>query len=434
MIPMSQAEESLYQQMYAFAEKIFPFPRSITGNAVRQTLHEIKQLLPELTIHEVPTGTQTFDWQVPKEWNIRDAYVMDESGNRVIDWQKNNLHVVSYSTPVDMTLSLQELDEHLYSLPEQPDAIPYITSYYQPRWGFCIAQNKRQQLKEGRYRVVINSELEPGSLTYGELLLPGEESCEVLLSTYICHPSLANNECSGPVVTTFLAKWLGEQFRRRYSYRIVYIPETIGAVVYLSRHLEYMRTWTVAGFVVTCVGDNRAYSFMPSRLGNTIADKVALHILKNYAPGFISYAFVERGSDERQYCAPGVNLPVVSVMRTKYGEYPEYHTSLDDLSLISSEGLGGAYEILKKCLVALEHNYRYQVTVLCEPQLGKRGIYPTLSTKSSGCQVKDMMNLLVYCDGQHDLVDVAETIKVPIEGCYSIVDKLLEHGLLENLA
>lgn len=431
----SEPDNNLHRQIYAFVKRIFPFPRSITGNGVRQTLREIQQLLPALTIHEVPSGTRAFDWEVPNEWNIRDAYVMDETQKRVIDWRENNLHVVSYSTPIATSMSLQELDEHLHSIPEQPDAVPYITSYYSPRWGFCIAHKQRTQLKEGRYRVVIDSRLEPGSLTYGELLIPGEEASEILLSTYICHPSMANNECSGPAVATFLAKYLLEQSYRRYSYRIVYIPETIGSIVYLSRNMEHMKTHTIAGFVVTCVGDNRAFSFMPSRLGNTLADKVALHILRHHASEFIHYSFLDRGSDERQYCAPGIDLPVVSLMRSKYGRYPEYHTSLDDLTLVSPEGLGGAYELLKKCLIALERNCHYKVRTLCEPQLGKRNLYPTLSTKTSvNHQVKVMMNLLAYCDGQHDLIDIADVINVSIEECYSIVNLLLQQYLLAQKA
>lgn len=371
MEKFNDPEKNLYNQMFAFAVKIFPYSRSITGNGVRQTLHDIQQLLPGLTVHEVPTGTQAFDWQVPNEWNIHDAYVMDADGNRVIDWRRNNLHVVSYSVPVDTIMSLQELDEHLFSLPEEPDAIPYITSYYEPRWGFCIAHNERMKLKEGQYRVVIDSQLKSGSLTYGELIIPGEERLEILLSTYICHPSMANNECSGLVVTSFLAKWLTEQPRLRYTFRIVYVPETIGSIVYLSRNLEYLKNHVIAGFVVNCVGDDRAYSFMPSRLGNTIADKVALNVLRDHVSQFTQYSFLQRGSDERQYCAPGVDLPVVSIMRSMYGKYPEYHTSLDDLNLITPLGLGGGYEVIKKCLIAIEKNYKYKVTVLCEPQLGK---------------------------------------------------------------
>lgn len=435
MHSFGEKDSTLHKEIYDFVEKIYPFPRSITGNGVRQTLQEVQHHLPDLKIHEIPSGTQVFDWQIPDEWNIYDACVIDASGQRIIDWKKNNLHVVSYSTPVNTSMSLEELNKHLYSLPEQPDAIPYITSYYKPCWGFCITHNQRSQLKQGQYRVVIDSQLKPGSLTYGELIIKGEEASEILLSTYVCHPSMANNECSGPAVTTFLAKWLLQQPSRRHTYRIVYIPETIGSITYLSRNIEQMKANTIAGFVITCAGDNRDFSFMPSRRANTIADKVALHVLKHHTQKFTHYSFLERGSDERQYCAPMVDLPVVSVMRSKYGQYPEYHTSLDNLSIVSPEGLGGTYELLKKCLIALEQNYRYQVTTLCEPQLGKRNLYPALSTKSSvGEHVKTMMNLLAYCDGEKDLLDIAEIIKVPIETCYSIISLLIEQKLLVRKA
>ena len=259
-------KEDLAQQLYGLVERIFPFPRSITGNGVRQTLREIQRLLPALVIHEVPSGTRAFDWVVPDEWNIRDAYVLDETGTRVIDWRKNNLHVVSYSTPVDAEMSLRELDQHLHSLPDQPEAIPYVTSYYERRWGFCVAHNQRTRLKDCRYRVVIDSRLEPGSLTYGELIIPGEEPSEILLSTYTCHPSLANDNVSGLAVTTFLARGLLEQPRRRHTYRFVFVPETIGAITYLSRNLAEMKRHVIAGFAVTCVGDDRSYSFLSSRM------------------------------------------------------------------------------------------------------------------------------------------------------------------------
>jgi aminopeptidase-like protein len=421
----------LSHRLYEFAARLFPICRSLTGEGVRVTLRLIQEILPELQIMEIPSGTQCFDWTIPPEWNIRDAYVLDECGNKVIDFRRNNLHVVGYSIPVQTSVTLEELDEHLYSLPEQPTAIPYITSYYSPRWGFCLAHQERQRLKPGTYRVVIDSTLEPGVLNYGELILPGREPGEVLLSTYICHPSMANNEVSGPVVTTFLARWLSEMTDRRYTYRVVYIPETIGAIAYLSRNLEPMKRNTVAGFVVTCVGDDRCYSYLPSRRGGTLADKVALHVLKSHAPDFHRYPFLERGSDERQYCSVGVDLPVASLMRSKYATYPEYHTSLDDLNLISPQGLVGAFQLLQKCITAIERNRKYRVSCPCEPQLGKRGLYPTLSTKTSGREVRTMMNILAYADGEFDLIDIAETIGVPVEECYPIVERLVDARLLD---
>jgi aminopeptidase-like protein len=418
--------------MYELASRLFPICRSLTGNGVRETLRIIRERLPDLTLYEVPSGTPCFDWIVPDEWNIRDAYVKNERGERVIDFRASNLHVVGYSEPVAATMTLDELNEYLYSLPDQRSAIPYITSYYKRRWGFCLEQEKRDSLKPGKYEVRIDSTLAPGSLTYADLVLPGQEEKEILLSTYVCHPSMANNELSGPVVTTALAEWLAQRTSRRYTYRIVFVPETIGAIVYLSRHLEAMKRNTIAGFVVTCAGDERAYSLLHSRLGNTLADRAARCVLNHHAPDYREFSFLDRGSDERQYCSPGIDLPVVSIMRTRYGDYPEYHTSHDDLSVITPAGLDGAAEAIKKCIDLLEANDTYQVACLCEPQLGKRGLYPTLSTIASGESVRDMMNVIAYCDGQHDLIDIAEKIGLAPMACAKIVEQLADHGVLSH--
>ncbi|WP_027416157.1 DUF4910 domain-containing protein [Aneurinibacillus terranovensis] len=416
------------QLQYELLKRLFPICRSITGDGVRKTLKIIQEMIP-LQIHEVRTGTKVFDWEVPKEWNIRDAYILDENGNKVVDFQKNNLHVVGYSIPINKEVDLAELNQHLYSLENQPDAIPYITSYYKEHWGFCISHNQRKQLKEGKYRVYIDSELKDGFLTYGELIIPGNTKEEIFLSTYICHPSMANNELSGPVVTTYLAKWIAS-VQRKYTYRIIFIPETIGSITYLSRNLPQMRQNIIAGFNVTCVGDERAYSFVPSRYGNTLADKVALNVLKYRHPDFIRYSYLDRGSDERQYCSPGIDLPITSIMRSKYGQYPEYHTSLDNLDLVSPLGLQGSYEVLKECVEVLEKNEKYKTNCLGEPQLGKRGLYPTLSTIESSKIVRAMMDFISYADGTNDLIDISNIIKVPVKDLFPIIDRLYEQNLI----
>lgn len=417
------------QEMFNFVCELFPVCRSLTGDGVRQTLRVIQGYLPGLSVHEISSGTEVFDWTVPDEWNIRSARLIGPNGETIADFADSNLHVVGYSEPVDTTLTLDELQGHLYSLPVLPDAIPYVTSYYKRDWGFCLTDRVRRGLPAGAYRAIIDSTLAPGHLTYGELLVQGERREEIFLSTYVCHPSMANNELSGPAVTTWLARWLTKQ-PRRYSYRIVFIPETIGSLTYMSTNLETMKANIVAGFNLTCVGDDRGFSYMPSRLGGTLADRVALHVLSHLAPGYRPYTFLERGSDERQYCAPGVDLPVCSIMRSKYGEYPEYHTSLDNLEVVTAQGLGGAYDAYRRALECLETNETLTATKLGEPQLGKRGLYPTTSTRGSGLRVRDMMNVLAYSDGEHDLLRVAEVVGVPMWELLETVATLKRHGLL----
>ncbi len=419
--------------MHRFATELFPICRSLTGDGVRATLAAIRDRLPGLVIHEVPSGTKAFDWTVPDEWNIRSAVLTGPSGETIIDFKDCNLHIVGYSEPVDVELGLDELQAHLHSLPEQPEAIPYITSYYSRTWGFCLPHRVREGLKPGRYRAFIDATLAPGSLTYAELVLTGETDEEVLLSTYVCHPSMANNELSGPVVTTALAIWLMSLPSHRYSYRIIFIPETIGSIVYLSRNLDGMKARTIAGFNVSCVGDDRAYSFVRSRLGNTLADRVAACVFKHHSPNIrhFEYSFLDRGSDERQYCSPGVDLPVVGVSRSKYGCYPEYHTSLDDLNLVTETGLAGGFDVLRKCVEAIECNRKYRIKCMGEPQLGKRGLYPNFSTKSSGGSVQLMMDMIAYCDGIHDLIAIAERLDAPLEKLAPIAKTLIEANLIE---
>jgi aminopeptidase-like protein len=414
--------------MYELLKRLFPICRSLTGDGVRKTLRILSEEIP-LTINEVPTGTKAFDWEIPKEWNIKGAYIEDEQGERIIDFKDSNLHVMGYSISVDKVVPLEELQQHLYSLEDLPDAIPYITSYYRENWGFCIEHKKRKKLKKGNYHVVIDSSLKNGSLTYGECIIPGKSKKEVFLSTYICHPSMANNELSGPVVITTLAKWLASE-PREYTYRIIYVPETIGAITYLSRNLSEMKRNIIAGFNVTCVGDDGPYSYLPSRNGQTYADKVVLNTLRNRHPDFLSYSFLDRGSDERQYCSPGVDLPVVTIMRSKYGTYPEYHTSHDNLEFVSAAGLEGSLNIYKDCITTIEKNRIYNMTCLCEPQLGPHGLYPLISGKDSFRKTKAMRNFIAYADGINDLIDISNTIDVPIWELLPIIEKLIKTGLL----
>lgn len=423
---------SIGKELYALCDRLFPICRSITGNGVRETLRVLQSVCPAMTLHEVPTGTQVFDWIVPKEWNIRDAWIKNSKGEKILDFAKSNLHVMGYSIPVNQKVTLEELLPLIHTQPDQPDAIPYVTSYYKERYGFCMSQLQKDTLQEDIYHIYIDSDLKDGSLTYGEILIPSTEGNkdEIFLSTYVCHPSMANNELSGPAVTIYLAKWLWEKKHRRYNYRIIFIPETIGAITYLSQHLPEMKKNIRAGFNISCVGDDRTYSYVASRYGNTLADKVAKNVLSFRYPEYKRYSFLQRGSDERQYNAPGVDLPVCAVCRSKYAEYPEYHTSKDSMGLISPTGLQGAYEVYRDMIEALEYNHKYRIQCLGEPQLGKRGLYPTISQKGSSGAVRVMSNFIAYADGMNDLMDISNIIKVPVQKLFSVIDKLWEVGLL----
>lgn len=419
------------KNIYKFAQNLWSLNRSITGEGVRETLRRIYNHLPTLEIKSVASGTKVFDWTVPKEWSVKEAYIITPSGEKICDFSKNNLHLVGYSIPFEGEISFDELKKNLYTLPDQPNAIPYITSYYKERWGFCLSQEQFDTLENGSYKIVIKSTLFDGELNYGELLIKGKSDKEIFLSTYICHPSMANNELSGPTVVTFLAKWLQEINKTDFSYRIIFIPETIGSITYLSKNYKDMKNKIFAGFNVSCVGDDRSYSYLPSRNGKTISDKVAKHVLKWIDPDYKSYTWLDRGSDERQYCAPGIDLPIASILRTKYGEYPEYHTSLDNLdNVVTPKGLDGGYWAIRKAIEAIERNKKYKVTVLCEPQMGNRGLYPTLSTKGTNKEVRLMMNFISFCDGQTSLLEIAENLNLPIWELYELVDKLESHSLI----
>ena len=420
--------------MYALADRMFPICRSITGNGFRESLEMLREAVPEMKVYEVPTGTEVFDWTVPKEWNIRGGGIYRLNGDKVIDFKDSNLHIVGYSLPIDKMISREELMEHIYTQPEQPDLIPYVTSYYKERWGFCMSENQKQTMTDDEYHVVIDSSLEDGSLTYGELIIPGQTEDEVLITTYLCHPSMANDELSGPVVMTELIKYVQQMKDRRYTYRFVINPETIGAITYISRNLDALLKNVKAGFVLSCVGDDRTYSYIATKYGDTLADRVLKNVLQFHFPEYHQYSFLDRGSDERQYGSAGVNLPVCGFCRSKYTQFPEYHTSADNMELISPEGLQGAYDVMVKVIMALENNYYYAMTCQCEPQLSKRGLYPTISYKGSHDDVNVIRDFTAYADGSHDLIDVSNIINVPINVLIDIKNKLQAHDLLNYKA
>jgi len=418
------------KEMYDLAARLFPICRSITGNGFRKSLNIIKEIIPEITIHEVPSGTQVFDWTVPNEWNCSGGGIYRISGEKIIDFKDTNLHILGYSTPIDKIITKEELLAHIYTQPEQPDWIPYVTSYYKERWGFCMSENQKQSLEDDMYHVIIDSTLTSGSLTYGDLLIRGEKEDEILFSTYLCHPSMANNELSGPVVQTEIIKYVKALKHRHYSYRFVFIPETIGSITYCSRNLDVLKNNVKAGFVLSCVGDDRTYSIVDSKYGDTLADRVLNNVLRYHYPKYHRYSFLNRGSDERQYNSSGIDLPVCGFCRSKYGEYPEYHTSADNLDLISPEGLQGALDVMIKVIDTLENNCFYMMRCKGEPQLGKRGLYPTVSQKGSYNAVRAMTHFIAYADGKNDLISISEIIGVPTSELIPIKEKLLSNDLL----
>lgn len=423
------------EQLYAWAADLFPICRSITGQGLRDSLRYLASLLPELQIHAIPSGTQAFDWEVPPEWNISEAYVANSDGERVIDFADSNLHVVGYSEPVDCELTFRELEPYLHYLVDQPDAIPYVTSYYKRRWGFCITHRHYQELAahpDRRYRVKIDSTIEAGEMNFADVVLPGETHEEIFFSTYVCHPSMANNELSGPCVQIALARWIRDAIpNRRYTYRFYFGPETIGSIAYLSQHLSNLRQRVRAGFVLSCLGDERCYSYLASRQGDTLADRVSQHILGHMPEGYQRYSYLDRGSDERQYCSPGVDLPVCTLARSLYMHYPEYHTSLDNLEMISANGLDSSLNLMRTIVRTLEANVITRCTTPCEPQLGKRGLYPSLSTKETRQTVRSMMDFLAYSDGTRDLLAIAEVTKNRVEDLIPLVSRLHQTGVIE---
>jgi aminopeptidase-like protein len=415
-------------ELYRIVSELYPICRSITGNGVRESLRVLQQQVP-LSLHEIPSGTKVFDWVVPNEWNIRDAYIKNSSGGKVADFRKSNLHVVNYSVPVRKKMALSELRPHLFALPESPDWIPYRTSYYKETWGFCLSQRQFESLADAEYEVCIDSSLGPGHLTYGEFQIPGATDNEVLISSHCCHPSLCNDNLSGMAVAARLAQHLSGR-SLRYSYRFVWIPGTIGSIAWLALH-EKLLPQIKHGLVLSCVGDPGRFTYKRSRRGNAGIDRVVEHVLRHSRREFQLRDFSPQGYDERQYCSPGINLPVGCFMRTPNGEYPQYHTSADDLTLVKPSSLAESLQQLLQIIAALEGNESYvNLNPKCEPQLGRRGLYrPVGGTKNAGAE-DAMLWVLNFSDGGHSLLDIAARSGLPLATLSAAADQLENAGLL----
>jgi len=418
-------------RLHQLVSELYPICRSITGDGFRESL---RLLVPhvQLSLFEVPSGTPVFDWVIPKEWNIRDAYVRDPSGKKVIDFRRHNLHVVNYSTPVNRRMPLAELRDHVFSRPDAPEWIPYRTSYYQETWGFCVTHHQLESLADGEYDVCIDSSLAPGHLTYGEYHLSGMTKDEVLISCHSCHPSLCNDNLSGMAVAARLAHYL-TGLNLRYSYRFLWIPGTIGAITWLALHESDLGR-IKQGLVLSCVGDPGRFTYKRSRRGDADIDRVVEIVLSRSGCGLDVLDFSPVGYDERQYCSPGINLPVGCFMRTPNGRYPEYHTSADNLSLVTNEALAQSLEQLLKVVECLEANGRF--INLCpkgEPQLGRRGLYRHIGGTSSSGLEEAMLWVLNLSDGKHALLDIAERSKLDIVTLAEAADRLGSHQLLERV-
>jgi len=416
------------EEMYRFAAALYPICRSITGDGIRQTLAMIQRRIP-LSIVEVPTGAEAFDWTVPKEWNIRNAYIKGPDGAKVVDFRQCSLHVMNYSTPIRATMPLSELKPHLFTLPEHPGWIPYRTSYYQPDWGFCLSHEKMLALRDGDYEVCIDSDLKTGALTYGEYYQPGRCTDEVLISCHVCHPSLANDNLSGLTVATALAQYLAGR-DLHYSYRFLFIPGTIGSITWLSQNRE-AASRIRHGLVLTCIGDRGGFHYKKSRRGDAEIDRAAAHVLRHCGEPAEILDFSPYGYDERQYCSPGFNLPVGCLMRSVWGSFPEYHTSADNLEFISAHHLDGALRACVAILDVLENNKRYYNQLpFCEPQLGRRNLYRSTGGETIASEISARLWVLNLSDGDHSLLDIAERSGLPFSSIQDAADLLVQGGLL----
>ncbi|MDF5717832.1 MAG: DUF4910 domain-containing protein [Rhizonema sp. NSF051] len=418
-------------EVYELISNLYPLCRSITGDGLRKTLHILQQYIP-LAMHEVPTGTQVFDWTVPREWNIRDAYIKNSAGEKIVDFRKSNLHVLNYSTPIHTKMPLDDLKAHLFTLPDRPDWVPYRTSYYKENWGFCLSHNQLLELKDEEYEVYIDSSLEDGHLSYGEYYIKGEKEDEVLISCHACHPSLANDNLSGIALATFLAKHLS-QISPSFSYRFIFIPGTIGSITWLAQnetHVDKIKH----GLVLTCLGDTGKSHYKKSRRGDAEIDKAVIHVLKQSNQDYEIQEFSPYGYDERQFCSPGFNLPVGCFMRSPHGTYPQYHTSADNLDLVQPQALADSLNKILSIIQILENNRKYvNQNPKCEPQLGKRGLYSAIGgltdTKKTEMAMLWILNL---SDGDHTLLDISEKSCLEFDLIKKTADTLRQFDLLKE--
>jgi len=430
----TKKSSAIGEDLYQLINKLFPICRSITGNGVRQSLEIMQEYLP-IRVNEVPSGTTVFDWTIPKEWNINDAWIKNMKGEKLVDFKKSNLHVLNYSIPIKGTFSIKELEQHIFSIPEKPEWIPYRTSYYEEKWGFCLSHSQWQTMQEKEYEVCIDSTLEPGSLTYGELYLPGQTEEECLFSCHICHPSLCNDNLSGIAVVLFLAKMLSAR-KNRLSYRFLFIPGTIGAIAWLALN-ETKLSNIKAGLVATLLGDPASFTYKKTRNGNVITDKAVIHFLKFSGDDYRLIDFSPYGYDERQFNSPGINLPIGSLTRSQYGQYPEYHTSADNLDLVTPEKLEASLKAYLSIADILDNNIVYiNQYPKCEPQLGKRGLYQKIGGETE--QDKEIRRMaMLWClnlsDGKHSLLDIADRAAISFDIIKQIAAILEENGLLTRL-
>ena len=427
------------KKFYDIAKNIlFPINRSLTGLGVVKTLTIIKKEFPLLKIRRFKSGTKVYDWTIPPEWNLKKAYIVDKDNKKIIDFKNNNLHVFGYSIPIKKTLNKKNLFKNIHYLEKQPSAIPYITSYYKRRWGFCLPYNQFKKLNKkylptDKFKVLIDSSFKSnGSLNYGEIILRGKSKKEILVSTYICHPSMANNELSGIIVSMALIKYFYKK-KLNKTLRFIFIPETIGSIAYISRNLDYLKKNVIGGFNLTTIGDERQHSCMFSKYKNSPSDEAIVEAYKQLKiTNFKIYTFLERGSDERQYNSPGVDLKISSIFRSKYGDYPEYHTSLDDFNLVTLKGCQGGFNVAKKSIEILQKRIFPKHVLNCEPQMGKRGLYSTLSLKGKKSNSRNLMNFLQYADGTNSLEKISKIINLNISDIKKINKTLLKHKLIKN--